>query len=180
MLRKQKEEKLKHYEQALSDVAYMVFVDPTGVSIRIMDELRAELAQLSVRVLLVKDTLARIAFQRQEREEVCSLLMGPSLLVVGAEEEMGRCARLLARYRKDYREALFAVKGVWYRGKLHPAKDFRLFASLPTREEVRSTLLNLLQSPLRRVAVVLSESDTRLVRVLHQRAEDSASGQGKT
>ncbi|OPX23899.1 MAG: 50S ribosomal protein L10 [Planctomycetales bacterium 4484_113] len=175
MLRKQKEDRIERYEQALADVGYIVFVDPSGVNIRIMDELRQELVNVGARVMMLKNTLARIVFSRQGREEICSLLMGPSLVVAGEESEMGRSARLLAQYRKDYRDALFAVKGVWYQGKLYPAEDFHLFATLPTKEEIQARLLNVLQSPLRRIAVVLSEADTRFVRVLRQRAENSAS-----
>jgi len=174
MRRKQKEEKLTQYEQVLSDAGYIVFVDPSGVSIRIMDELRAELAQLGGRLLALKNTLARIVFTRQGREEACSLLMGPSLVVAGEVEELGRCARLLAQYRKDYRDALFAVKGIWHDGKLYPAEDFLRFTSLPTKEGMRAQLLGLLQSPLRRMASLLSETDARLVRQLRQRAEISA------
>jgi len=176
MLRKEKDEKAAIYEQMLADVSYMVFVDPSGVSIRIMDEFRAELAGVGARVLMLKNTLARIAFTRKEHEEVCSLLVGPSLVILGAGEEIAQAARLIARYRKDYREAFFAVKGVWYQGKLYPADDFPLFTSLPTGDEARASLLSLLQSPLRRVAVVLSESVTRIVRVFRERAEKSAQG----
>lgn len=173
MLRKDKDLKLENYSAALEGMDYAFMLDPTGVSIRVMDELRGKLAAAGIGVVMLKNTLARIVFERAGKEKLCDVLLGPSLLVYGAED-VGAAAKLVREYRKDFRDKILAVKAVWYEDVLYPAKDFDKFASLPTKDGARALLLRALLGVPQRLVWALNDAPGRVVRVLDAYAKKSA------
>ncbi len=166
MLRNQKEGVMERYASVVKEAGFIILLDPTNVNIRIMDEFRGELAEKGVKAMQLKNTLARIVFERQGMEAACEVLVGPSFLVCGGED-IGVAAKLIRQYQKDFRDAIFPVKGVWFEGKLYPGEDFKLFAELPTKDEARSQLLRVLKEPARQIASLATETYGRLVRVLN-------------
>lgn len=167
MLRKQKEGVMERYASALGEAGFAILIDGTSVNIRIMDEFRHQLAEKGAEAIQMKNTLARIVFERSGMEAVCEILVGPSLLICGAED-VGAAAKLVRQYQRDFRDAILPVKGIWFDGKLYPAEDFRIFADLPTKNEARSQLLGIIQEPARRIASLAMETYSRLVRVLNE------------
>lgn len=173
MLRKDKELKLEKYSAVLEGVAFVILLDPTGVSIRVMDELRGKLAGAGIHVAMLKNTLARIVFERAGKEKLCDVLLGPTLVVYGAED-VGAAAKLLREYRKDFRDKILAVKAVWYEDVLYPAKDFDKFADLPTKDGARALLLRALLGVPQRLVWALNDAPGRMVRALDAYAKKSA------
>jgi len=167
MLRKQKEGVMERYASALGEAGFAILIDATSVNVRIMDEFRHQLAEKGAKAIQLKNTLARIVFERSGMEAVCEILVGPSLLVCG-EEDVGAAAKLVRQYQKDFRDAILPVKGIWFEGKLYPAEDFKIFAELPTKDEARSQLLRIIQEPARQIASVAMETYSRLARVLNE------------
>jgi len=167
MLRKQKEGVMERYASALGEAGFVILIDATSVNIRIMDEFRHQLTEKGAEAIQLKNTLARIVFERSGMEAVCEILVGPSLLICGAED-VGAAAKLVRQYQKDFRDAILPVKGIWFDGKLYPAEDFRIFAELPTKNEARSQLLGIIQEPARQIASIAMETYSRLARVLNE------------
>ncbi len=167
MLRKQKEGVMERYASAVEEAGFAILIDPTSVNIRVMDEFRHQLAERGAKAIQMKNTLARIVFERSGMEAACEILVGPSLLVCGAED-VGAAAKLVRQYQKDFRNAILPVKGIWFDGKLYPAEDFKIFAELPTKDEARSQLLGIIQEPARRIASLAMETYSRLARVLNE------------
>jgi large subunit ribosomal protein L10 len=167
MLRKQKEGVMEQYASALGEAGFAILIDATSVNIRIMDEFRHQLAEKGAKAIQLKNTLARIVFERSGMEAVCEILVGPSLLICGAED-IGAAAKIVRQYQKDFRNAILPVKGIWFDGKLYPAEDFRIFAELPTKDEARSQLLGIIQEPARQIASIAMETYSRLARVLNE------------
>jgi large subunit ribosomal protein L10 len=167
MLRKQKEGVMEGYASALGEAGFAILIDATSVNIRIMDEFRNQLTEKGAKAIQLKNTLARIVFERSGMEAVCEILVGPSLLVCGAED-VGAAAKLVRQYQKDFRDAILPVKGIWFDGKLYPAEDFKIFAELPTKDEARSQLLGIIQEPARQIASIAMETYSRLARVLNE------------
>ncbi len=173
MLRKDKDEKLERYRNAVEQMDFAFMVDPTGVGIRVMDELRGKLAESGVSAVMVKNTLARIVFERAGMEKLCDVMLGPSLMVYGAED-VGAAAKILREFRKDFRDKILPVKAVWYENELYPAEDFSKFASLPTKDGARAQLLRALLGVPQRLVLALNDAPGRVVRVLDAYAKKSA------
>ena len=170
MLRKQKEVKITKYEELARGTSYAILIDPTKVNIRLMSELRATLAEKGASMMLVKNALARIVFEREGMEKVCEILVGPSLMVFGGEE-IGAAAKVIRQYQRDFRDAILPVKGIWFDGRIYPSSDFRSFADMPGKNELRAKLLGTLKEPSRRLVSILSETHGRLVRVINEHAK---------
>jgi large subunit ribosomal protein L10 len=170
MLRKQKEAKLTQYEEAARETSYAILLDPSNVNIRLINELRNTLADRGAKAVHVKNTLARIIFEREGLETACEILVGPSLMVYGGED-IGSAAKVVRQLQKDFRDQILPVKGIWFEGKVYPGTAFKSFADLPGKNEVRAMLLGVLKEPSRRLASLMSETHCRLVRVINERAK---------
>jgi large subunit ribosomal protein L10 len=170
MLRKQKEAKLTQYEEAARGTSFAILLDPSKASIRVINELRNNLAERGASAVHMKNTLARIIFEREGMETACEIMVGPSLMVYGGED-IGAAAKVVRQLQKDFRDQILPVKGIWFDGKVYPGSDFRSFADLPGKNEVRAMLLGVLKEPSRRLASLLSETHGRLVRVINEHAK---------
>jgi large subunit ribosomal protein L10 len=170
MLRKEKEAKLAQYEEAARETSYAIVLDPSNVNIRLISELRSTLAGRGAKLVHVKNTLVRIVFEREGMEAACEILVGPSLMVYGGEE-IGSAAKVIRQFQKDFRDQILPVKGIWFDGKVYPGAEFKSFAELPGKNEVRAQLLGVLKEPSRRLVSLLSETQGRLVRVINERVK---------
>jgi len=176
MRRKQKEGVMERYASAVAEAGFAILVDATSVNIRVMDEFRHQLAERGAKTIQLKNTLAKIVFERSGMEAVCEILVGPSLMICGAED-VGAAAKVIRQYQRDFRNAILPVKGIWFNGKLYPGEDFKTFAELPTKDEARSQLLGIIQEPARLVAALAMETYSRLARVLNEYASKQPSKQ---
>lgn len=168
MLRKEKEQKLEQYAGAVEEAGFAIFLDPSGIGIRLMNEIRGKLSEQGAGALHLKNTLARIIFERDGMEELCETLVGPTLMIYGGGD-VGTAAKLVGQYQKDFRGDILTVRGVWFDDRLYPAEDFSSFAQLLTKDELRSQLVRVLKEPARRLASLMSDTYGRLVRVLGKR-----------
>lgn len=172
MLRSAKEQKLSYYGQVLEDGAFVFLADPTRINIRTMDELRARFAEVGAKCVFLKNTLARIFFEREKMSEICELLVGPTLMITGVGD-VGSVARIIREVQRDSRDQLLKIKGIFFGGKLYPQEEFKFFSSLPSLHEARTRTLMLLKQPMRNLAFILSETRARLYRCLKARADSA-------
>jgi len=170
MLRKEKEARLERYGTVAAEAGFAILVDPSGVDVRLMDEIRGRLADQGASAVRLKNTLARIVFERAGLEAMCEFLVGPLLLIHGPED-VGSAARLIAQYQHDFRDRILEVKGLWFGGTAYPARDFKRFTDLPTKAEARTRLVCVLLEPARRLARLAADTRARLVRVMAAHAE---------
>ena len=169
MLRADKDAKLSYYEDKIKEASFIFFANPEGASFQTMSELRQRLSALNASVIHIKNTLARIVFERNSYEQVVEVLNGPSMLVCGSQD-VGAVAKIIREFQADSRDRIFLVKGILYDGKFYRKEDFKFFTSLPTDNEARAKLLSIFRSPMRRLCFVLSEPRAKLVRLLKAKA----------
>ncbi len=170
MLRIDKEKKVDYYSKTIESSLFIFFVDPEKIGIRTMQEIRQRLARLGAKAVYLKNTLARIVFERRGLNQVCEILTGPSLMVTGTSD-VSAVAKLVREVQRDSKDQLFKVKGIWFDKKLYSAEEFKLFTSLPSLLESRSTLLGIFRQPTQNFVNILSETRARLVRCLKARSE---------
>jgi len=144
MNKQQKEQKVANYNEAVSQATYAIMVEYAKVPVVEVERLRNEMADLKAGVVVMKNTLARIVFERNGLEEVTEYLAGPTMLVYGAEE-IAPVAKNLDKFMRLFREV--KVKAVIYDGSIFPREQFKSFTSLPTKDEIRAKFLGLLKAP---------------------------------
>ena len=152
-------------EFASSPTAFVVAFE--GLSVVVVDDLRRKLRDAGGSYRVVKNTLARRAAEGTSIGPVSAHFRG-STAVVGAPD-VARVAKVLADFSKTH--PALVVKGGVFEGAALNAAECKDIANLPSREELLSKLLFLLQSPMQRLATVLSANQRNLAVVLGQVAE---------
>ena len=103
-------------------------------------------------------------------EAITPFLTGPKVLAYTGGDGVA-LAKVLKDFIKKHPELRF--EQAYLEGQILEAKDAEKIADLPSREELISKLVNLLQSPIRRLVVALNTPLQQFASVLNQVAEKS-------
>ncbi|RLA45810.1 MAG: 50S ribosomal protein L10 [Gammaproteobacteria bacterium] len=157
--------------QALS----LVIGDARGVGVSDITALRKLAREASVNLRIVKNSLAKRAFQGTDFECVEELLVGPSLFGFSMEDP-GAAARLFKDFAKENEN--FEVKGLAVSGQMLAKEQLDVLATLPTRDQALSLLLSVMIAPVTKLARTLNEVPTKVTRVVaavrDQKQEEAA------
>lgn len=134
-----------------------------GLTSTQMTELRAKARDAEVYLRVVKNTLARRAFEGTEFECMNEGMVGPLLLAFSTEDP-GAAARVIKNFGKE--NAKLVPKVVAIRGKLLEVGDLERLAKMPTKEQAISLLMALMKAPAEKLARTLNEVPGKLVRTV--------------
>jgi large subunit ribosomal protein L10 len=141
----------------------VVAADYRGITSTDMTDLRARARQSGVKLRIVRNTLARRAFENTNFSCLSEALVGPVLLAF-AEEEPGATARLLRDYAKS--NPNLEVKALSIGSGLLDKSKLDAVASLPSRDEALAQLMSVMQAPITKFARTLREPHAKLVRTI--------------
>lgn len=144
-----------------------VAAEYSGLTVAEMTSLRTEARNADVYLKVVKNTLARRAFEGTSFECMTGSLKGP-LLLAFSREDPGAAARVIRAFAKDH-DKLVPV-AVALGGELIDAKDIGRVADLPTLDEARASLVGILAAPASRLVRTLAEPGAMLARVFGSRS----------
>jgi large subunit ribosomal protein L10 len=139
-----------------------------GLKVGEVTELRRQVRGTKSKYLVVKNTLAKRAAKGSAIEPLSGQLTGPTAIAFNADNAVA-LAKVLTAFAKANPALVFKAGVV--DGQPIAAAQIQVLADLPSREELVSRLLFLMQSPLRRLVTVLSGPARSLVSTLHQVAE---------
>ncbi|EAW42349.1 Ribosomal protein L10 [marine gamma proteobacterium HTCC2080] len=141
----------------------LVVADARGVASNDMTALRATARDSQVDLRVVRNTLAKRAFEGTEYECVSGTLSGPSLFGFSLEDP-GAAARLFKDFAKTNER--FEVKALAISGKLMGADQLDVLAKMPTREQALSMLMSVMKAPATKLVQTMNEVPGKLVRTL--------------
>jgi len=134
-----------------------------GLSVDEMTELRSTARNSGVYLRVVKNTLARRAFEGTDFECMNDGLVGP-LLLAFSQEDPGSAARLVKDFAKEH-EAL-VTKMVSIGGEMLAPTELDRLAKMPTKDQAISMLMALMMAPTEKLARTLKEVPGKLVRTV--------------
>lgn len=160
-----KKEIVAAVNQAASGAFSAVVADYRGLTVEQMTKLRVKAREQNVYLRVVRNTLARRAFEGTEFEILKDTLVGPTIIGLSlSENDMGAAARLFKDFAKDNQK--LEVKAGAYEGKLFGAKEIDVLARLPNREQALSMLASVMQGPVSKFG--------RLLTALKEKQEQAA------
>ena len=136
--------------------------DYRGVSVEKMTALRKQAREEGVQVRVIRNTLAKRAFEGTEFECLSGALLGPNILAFSIEDP-GAGARIFKDFAKE--NEAFEIKALAVGGKLLDASEIDLLAKLPTRDEALSMLVSVMNAPINKLARTLNEVPAKVTRV---------------
>lgn len=161
LTRNQKQELVKKYATMLASSATTVTIQqdkiPVPVSSGIRNDIRAAWGQLMV---VKKKILLRAAQEAWMETVWLDLLPGSVSIVVSWEDELGPMkvlASFIKKVKKEQWEYHVDFLGGWQSGKRQDKQYVTELANLPSKAELVSKLLFLLQYPIKTVAYTLSQ-----------------------
>jgi large subunit ribosomal protein L10 len=140
-----------------------VVAEYRGLTVAEMTEFRKLARERGVYLRVIRNTLARRAFEGTEFECMSEKLVGP--LIYGlSHEEPGGAARLFRDFGKDHAKLVVTAIGVG--GNVHGVAQLDAVAALPTRKEALSKLAYIIKAPVGKLARALNDIPGRAVRVI--------------
>lgn len=135
----------------------------SGLTVAQLTELREKARGSGVYMKVVRNTLARRAFEGTPFACMDSALIGP-LVLAFSKDEPGAAARVFKDYVKKWEK--LEVKALSIDGQLLPGTDLNRLASLPTRNEAIAQLMSVMLAPVSKFVRTLAEPHAKLVRTI--------------
>lgn len=141
----------------------LVIADARGVNVSDVTTLRKQAREAQVELRIIKNSLARRAFEGTEFACVEELLVGPSLFGFSMEDP-GAAARLFKDFAKENDN--FEVKGLAVSGQMLGKEQLDVLASLPTREQALGQLASVLIAPVTKLVRTFNEVPSKVTRAV--------------
>ncbi|MGU3749038.1 50S ribosomal protein L10 [Listeria monocytogenes] len=145
-----KQSAVEEIKTKLSASASTVIVDYRGLNVGEITELRKQLRDAGIEFKVYKNSLTRRAVEANGYEGLEGALTGPNAIAFSNEDVVAP-AKILNDFAKDH-EALEIKAGV-IEGKVASLEEIKALAILPSREGLLSMLCNVLQAPVRGLAI---------------------------
>jgi large subunit ribosomal protein L10 len=168
LTKEQKREQSEQLRDALSDVSTLFLLENTGLNVNDVNVLRSAIRDTEGTYKVVKNSVVKLAVEGTDFEVLAPHMSGPKTLAF-TEGDAVALAKALKTFIKDHPE--LTIRHAYLDGQLLDAAQAEKIADLPTREELLSKLVYLLQSPIRRLATALNSPIQQLATVMAQVAD---------
>ena len=139
MERARKEELVAELKELFTTASSCVVVDFSGVTMETFTPMRKEFALNKVRMLVAKNTLAKIAVKGTAYEPLIDSFKGMSSLVFTLDNDQVVGAKILKKFAD--KDDNIEIKCGVVDGKLLSKQDVEVLSKLPGKEELQATLL---------------------------------------
>ena len=163
--KEKKTEQVEKLSKDLSNVSHMVVATYTKMTVSQDFELRKALRGVGAKYQVVKNTLAERAAKGTKVEGALKDLAGVTSIAYTTGDPVAM-AKVLTKVAKDAPEFTFKVGVV--EGRVVSIKEIESLATLPSREELLSKLLFLINAPAQRLATAINAVPRNLAVVIDQ------------
>lgn len=164
--RETKQRDLTALTESLANSKSAMVVSFTGVTVSKDQEFRNSVREAGAKYQVVKNTLARIAVKGTQFEEASEHFKGVTA-IAWTENDPVVLSKAISKFMKDNADIYTFKTGV-VDGKLVDFKQLNTIASLPSKEELISKLLYVLNAQAQRIVTVISAVPRDLAIVIKQ------------
>jgi large subunit ribosomal protein L10 len=162
----QKQKDLEALAEQFKQANAAMLVGFQGMTVQKDQELRNQLREAGVSYGVVKNTLARKAAEGTVLEQAADQFKGVTAVALSQQDPVG-LSKAIAKFTKANPE-IFKFKVGIVEGKVVALRDVEAIASLPSKEELISKIMFLLNAQAQRLATVLSAVPRNLAIVVKQ------------
>lgn len=154
-----KQQYVEELTEKLKNAAGGVLVDYKGISVEDDTKLRKELRENGVDYFVVKNTLLKRALNAAGIEGLDSALEGTTAIAL-SNDDIIIAPKVLNKKAEDSK-GQFSIKLGFVDGKAITKEEVEAYAKLPSKETLLSQLVFMLQSPIQRLAIAISEIEKK-------------------
>jgi large subunit ribosomal protein L10 len=169
--KEQKKDDIAILRQMFTDTGNALLVSFEGLSVEKDGQLRRSLREAQLSYKVVKNTLGRLAVEGTPLEPLKDHFTGMTAIAYSRNDPVG-LAKVLSRFAKENKELNFKAGIV--DGRVITVKEIDTLATLPSKDELVSKLMFLLNLPAQRLAVVLNGVQRNLAVVLNEIAKQKS------
>jgi large subunit ribosomal protein L10 len=166
--RAKKIEQVEKLGQELRKVSSLIIATYSKLTVAQDFELRKTLRSSGAKYRVVKNTLAQRAAKGTKAEELLKEVSGVTSIAY-TEGDPVALAKALSKYAKDNPE--FSFKAGVVEGRVISINEIQALATMPSKEEIYSKLLFLINAPAQRLVTVMNAVGKDLAVVLNQAVE---------
>ncbi|MHA1550007.1 MAG: 50S ribosomal protein L10 [Alphaproteobacteria bacterium] len=169
MNRSDKQSWVVNMHEAMQETESVFVAQYQGLTVSAMEELRSEVRKVGGQVKVAKNRLMRLALEKTDYAPLAKDFSKATVIVYNAEPV--DLAKVLVSFNKE-NEKLVVVSGAIGTDILSP-EGIKHYATLPSMDEVRGTLVGLLQAPASKIARIVQAPATQLARVFQAYADNN-------
>jgi large subunit ribosomal protein L10 len=167
--RAKKKEQVEKLSGDLKNVGNAIVATYSKLTVAQDFELRKALRSSGAKYRVVKNTLAELAGKGTKIEDALKNLAGVTSIAY-TEGDPVAMAKALAKYAKDNPE--FTFKAGVVEGRVISVKEIDALATMPSKEEIYSKLLFLLNAPAQRLVTAMNAVGRNLAVVIDQGVQE--------
>jgi large subunit ribosomal protein L10 len=141
----------------------------SGLTVAQMQTLRKQMKQVGASVKVAKNRLAKIALEGSDVASIASLLKGPTIIAFSGDPVAA--PKVAVDFAKG-NEKFVILGGAMGKTALDP-NGVKALAALPSLDELRATIIGLVQAPATKIARVVSAPAAKVARVVQAYASKS-------
>ena len=135
--------------EKFANASSAVVVDYRGLTVAEVTDLRKQLRDADVKMMVIKNKILQRAVEGTDYEALNDVFVGPTAIVFSNEDPIAP-AKIIKKFADDH-EAL-EVKGGFIEQSVKTLDEINEYATMPGREELLSMLASALQDPMRKIA----------------------------
>ncbi|MBL8169237.1 MAG: 50S ribosomal protein L10 [Acidobacteria bacterium] len=166
--KEQKEQDLAVLREEFGNMGNALIVSFQGLPVEKDWELRKAMREANLNYRVVKNTLGRLAVEGTPLESLKDHFIGMTAVAYSDKDPVG-LAKVLSKFAKENAQITFKAGVV--EGRAINVKDISALASMPSKEELISKLMFLLNAPAQRLATVVNAVPRNLAVVVNQIAD---------
>ena len=170
MDRVQKKELVSSLNATFSETSVVVVTRNLGLTVAQVNDLRRKMQAAGASFKVAKNRLARIAAEGTPYASISPLLTGPT--AISTSQDPVAAAKVIVEFAKttDKIEIVGGAMG----STVLDVNGVKALASLPSLDELRGTLVGLINAPATKIARVVGAPATKVARVVSAYAEKEA------
>ena len=158
------QDELAQLTKKLDKAKAVYFTDFLGLDVSSITELRSEFFKASIEFKVAKNTLLKLAAENINLEGLDDFLVGSTAIAISYDEPTAP-AKVLKKFTENHDKP--EVKAILFDGEVLDGSEYLKFATLPTKDELLTKLVLMLNSPITILARTLSASMTNFVNGLN-------------
>lgn len=175
MNKAQKKEHAEKLHAELANVSTVILSTFQGITVEQDTQLRRSVEKVGGRYMVVKNTVAKHAGAGTPVEPLFASLSGTNSIAFTAADPVA-LAKVLTKIAKDV--PAFQFRAGWVEGRVVSIQGIQQLAQLPSKEELISKIMFLLNAPAQRLASVLAAVPRNLAVVTSEAVKANKFGSG--
>jgi len=160
----QKEQVVSEMAEKFAKAQSIFLADFTGIDANTINDLRKEFHEANVEYRVVKNTLAKISFENAGIDGINEFLNGVNSYAISYDDPT-LPMKVVDKFKGNLDDK-FAIKAAYFEGQLIGPDRIKGLAKLPSREQLLSQLMSVMQAPMTKLVGTFHASITKFLLTL--------------